>query len=61
MLPLPLLVSVLAVGALGYHRLWSAVGGTWLDTLFMTFTTITTIGYGEVKPLERLEKLIASS
>jgi voltage-gated potassium channel len=51
-LPLSLLVSVVAVGTLGYRWLWSAVGGTWLDALFMTFTTITTIGYGEVKPLD---------
>ena len=51
-LPLSLLVSVMAVGALGYHWLWSAIGGTWLDAVFMTFTTITTIGYGEVKPLD---------
>jgi voltage-gated potassium channel len=51
-LPLSLLVSVTAVGTFGYHWLWSAIGGTWLDALFMTFTTITTIGYGEVKPLD---------
>ena len=51
-LPLSLLVGVVAVGTLGYRWLWSGVGGTWLDALFMTFTTITTIGYGEVKPLD---------
>ena len=51
-LPLSLLVSVVAVGTLGYHWLWRDVGGTWLDALFMTVTTITTIGYGEVKPLD---------
>ena len=51
-LPLSLLVSVVAVGTLGYRWLWQGVGGTWLDALFMTFTTITTIGYGEVKPLD---------
>ena len=60
-LPLSLLVGVVAVGTIGYRWLWSTIGGTWLDALFMTFTTITTIGYGEVKPLERMEKLIASS
>jgi voltage-gated potassium channel len=51
-LPLSLVVSVVAVGTLGYHWLWRGIGGTWLDALFMTFTTITTIGYGEVKPLD---------
>ena len=51
-LPLSLVVSVVAVGTLGYRWLWRGVGGTWLDALFMTVTTITTIGYGEVKPLD---------
>src|SRR4029453_8713633 len=39
-------------GTLGYYWLWRDVGGTWLDALFMTVTTITTVGYGEVKPLD---------
>lgn len=56
-LPLSLLVSVMAAGTLGYHWLWSAIGGTWLDAVFMTFTTITTIGYGEVKPLDGLGRV----
>jgi voltage-gated potassium channel len=33
------------------------VGGTWLDALFMTVTTITTVGYGEVKPLDSLGRI----
>src|SRR5262245_45397720 len=49
--PLSLVVGVVATGTLGYHWLWRDIGGTWLDALFMTVTTITTIGYGEVKPL----------
>ena len=51
-LPLSVVLAVGTGGTLGYHWLWSAVGGTWLDALFMTVTTITTIGYGEVKPLD---------
>jgi len=50
-LPLALVVGVVVVGTLGYHALWSEAGGTWLDALFMTVTTITTIGYGEIRPL----------
>ena len=49
--PLSLLVAVAVIGTLGYRWLWRDIGGTTLDALFMTFTTITTIGYGEVKPL----------
>ena len=48
---LSLVTAVLVAGTLGYVWLWREVGGTWLDALFMTVTTITTIGYGEVKPL----------
>ena len=51
-LPLSLVVGVVVVGTLGYRWLWRGIGGTWLDALFMTFTTMTTIGYGEVKPLD---------
>jgi voltage-gated potassium channel len=57
LLPLSLVVAVIAVGTLGYHRLWREVGGTWMDALFMTVTTITTIGYGEVKPLTTAGRL----
>jgi voltage-gated potassium channel len=52
LLPISLVAAVIAVGTLGYHWLWRGVGGTWMDALFMTVTTITTIGYGEVKPLD---------
>src|SRR5712692_6683652 len=51
-LPLGLVVGVVTAGTLGYHWLWREIGGTWLDALFMTVTTITTVGYGEVKPLD---------
>jgi voltage-gated potassium channel len=50
-LPLAVVAAVVVGGTLGYFWLWRALGGTWLDALFMTVTTITTIGYGEVKPL----------
>src|SRR5262245_17088834 len=52
LLPLGLVGAVIVTGTLGYHWLWRRVGGTWMDALFMTVTTITTIGYGEVKPLD---------
>jgi voltage-gated potassium channel len=49
--PLALFTAVVVTGTAGYWWLWRAQGGTWMDGLFMTITTITTIGYGEVKPL----------
>jgi voltage-gated potassium channel len=52
LLPLGLVLGAVALGTAGYRWLWRAQGGTWLDALFMTVTTITTIGYGEVKPLD---------
>src|SRR5262245_27092044 len=51
LLPLSLVLAVIAAGTAGYRWLWHDSGGSWLDALFMTVTTITTIGYGEVKPL----------
>jgi len=57
LLPLSLVGGVVAVGTLGYYGLWRGLGGTWMDALFMTVTTITTIGYGEVKPLDTWGRL----
>ncbi len=51
-LPLSLVLAVVLGGTLGYLWLWRDIGGTWLDAIFMTVTTITTVGYGEVKPLD---------
>jgi voltage-gated potassium channel len=51
-LPIAMLVITNVVGTFGYHVLWESQGGTWLDGLFMTFTTISTIGFGEVKHLD---------
>jgi len=48
---------VVAAGTLGYWWLWRDVGGTWLDALFMTVTTVTTIGYGEIRPLSSAGRL----
>ncbi len=56
-LPVGLLVATHLVGILGYHWLWRDRGGTWMDALFMTFTTVATIGYGEVKPLDDVGRI----
>jgi voltage-gated potassium channel len=50
--PLTALVIAHVVGTVGYWLLWRGQGGTLADGLFMTFTTVTTIGFGEVYPLD---------
>ena len=57
LLPLTLVLAVVVIGTLGYRWLWRDVDGTWMDALFMTVTTITTIGYGEIKPLTTAGRL----
>ena len=52
LLSLSLVAGVAGAGTVGYAWLWRDAGGTWLDALFMTVITITTIGYGEVRPLD---------
>ena len=51
-LPLSLVALIVAVGTVGYWLLWRPYGASWLDAFYMTFITITTIGYGEVYPLD---------
>jgi voltage-gated potassium channel len=52
--PLLVLLSLLVVGTLGYRL----VGGwAWLDALYMTVITITTVGFHEVQPLESTGRL----
>lgn len=52
LLPLGLLGAVIVTGTLGYHTLWRAHDATWLDALYMTVITITTIGFRELHPIE---------
>ena len=46
--PAALVFMVTVVGTVGYMWLGQEQGATWLDALFMTVTTISTIGYGEI-------------
>lgn len=56
-LPILVLVSVIVIGTLGYYLLWRSYSATWLDAVYMTFITITTVGYNEIHPLDSLGRL----
>ncbi|MFI2743843.1 potassium channel family protein [Zhouia sp. PK063] len=49
-----LLISILSIGILGYRILGSY---TWLDAVYMTIITITTVGFREVNPVDHTMKI----
>ncbi len=55
--PILLAIGVIVVGTVGYYLLWLSEGGTWLDALYMTFITITTVGYNEIHPLRGVGRI----
>ncbi len=57
-IPLISLAVTHVVGTVGYYILWHDQGGTVMDALFMTFTTVATIGFGEVKPLDTAGRVL---
>lgn len=54
---LVMLITVFSAGVIGYRIL---SGYSWIDALYMTVITITTVGFGEVRPLGPEEKLFTS-
>jgi voltage-gated potassium channel len=58
-LPLGIVVTTIFVGTVGFYLIWIEQEGTWLDAFFMTAITVTTIGYGEVLPLNSVGRLWA--
>ena len=48
------LVSLLAIGTISYHFLekW-----TWIDALYFTVATLTTVGYGDLHPTSEMSRL----
>ena len=57
-LPFVLLLTVMILGSFGYHFLWREYESSWLESVFMTFITVTTIGYGQIHPLNNGGKLL---
>lgn len=49
-----LLIVLLAIGVIGF-KLMSHY--SWIDAIYMTVITITTVGFGEVKPLDDFSKI----
>lgn len=58
-LPLSIVVCTLVLGTIGFYLIWRSEQATWLDAFFMTAITITTIGYGEVHPLNSVGRIWA--
>lgn len=51
-LPCGLALGIVAVGTAGYRWLWRDLGASWLDALYMTIITVTTVGFAEIRPLD---------
>lgn len=49
-----LLLLLLLIGILGFKLI---SGYTWIDAIYMTVITITTVGFGEVQPLDEFSKI----
>lgn len=49
-----LLISLISAGVIGYKILSNY---SWLDAFYMTVITITTVGFGEVSPLDDVSKI----
>ncbi len=56
-LPILILLAVIVGGTFGYGVLWQDTNSNWLDHFYMTFITITTIGYEEVYPLDSIGRI----
>lgn len=57
-LPLALCIGVSLFGSVAYYLLWRPYGASWLDAIYMTVITITTVGYAEVYPLDAAGRLL---
>ncbi len=56
-LPALILLADAAIGTAGYYWYWSDKSANLIDAFYMTFITITTIGFHEVFPLDSYAKI----
>ncbi|HVA95941.1 MAG TPA: NAD-binding protein [Candidatus Dormibacteraeota bacterium] len=56
-LALIMLTSVMVVGSAGFHYI---EGWGWFDGFYMTLTTMSTVGYGEIYPLSHVGRVFNS-
>lgn len=49
-----LVVGVVAFGSIGFHMIgqWNGLNWSWWDCIYMTVITVSTVGYGEVLPIQ---------
>ena len=55
--PVATVIAVTIIGTIGYYYLGRTQDATFLDALFMTVITITTIGYGEIIHLDEMGRV----
>lgn len=60
-IPIGIICFVIVAGSVGFYSLWRPYNGTWLDAIYMTFITITTIGFREVHPIEGIGRVLTVS
>ncbi|MGL4609969.1 MAG: ion channel [Trueperaceae bacterium] len=57
-IPIVIFSFVIVAGSVGVYLLWRPYNGTWLDAIYMTFITVTTIGFREVHPIEGVGRVL---
>ncbi|MFA6571439.1 MAG: potassium channel protein [Bacteroidota bacterium] len=56
-IPALMLLSVIIIGTAGYSYLWKEQNATFIDSLYMTIITITTVGFSEIHTLDNTGRI----